>query len=244
MINLALQLWSVKDEFQADYENTLKEVAALGFQGVEFAGFYDIPAQVMKEKLDKYGLKAAGSHTPFETLTDDLDEVIRYNKAIENKNIVCPYYEVKDEESLQTLIQAFRPIALKLKEEGLNFYYHNHSHELFQIGNEYALDLLYKSFEADELKPEIDTYWIYHGGLDPIEYCRKYNKRCDLIHLKDGTKTESRPIGNGEVDIKGVLAVSEELHAEWVIMEDESTNPKGMESVKIGMDNLKKLINS
>lgn len=236
---IALQLWSVKDAMSCGVEETLQKVSALGFNGVEFAGFFDVPAKEMKAMLDHYGLKVAGSHTPFDDLVHHTDEVIEYNRIIGNHRIVCPWFEVKDENSLNALISGLKSAEPKLKEAGMTLYYHNHNHEFFKIGTEYALDHLFSSFDADVLKPEIDTYWVFHAGVDPVEYCRKYKGRCDLIHLKDGTKTESKPIGEGEVDIQAILDVSCEINAAWVIMEDETWDPDGISCVTTGMNNLK-----
>ncbi len=238
---LALQLWSVKGDMEKDYKNTLKKVAELGFNGVEFAGFFDVKAEDMKACLDENGLKIAGSHTSIELLTDKLNEVISYNKTIGNTNIICPYYVVEDEKSLNTLIETLKPISKKLKENNLNLYYHNHAHEFIKINDEYALDTIYSSVE--DIKPEIDTYWVFNAGLSPVEYCKKYNGVCDLIHLKDGTKTTSTAIGEGEVDIQSVIDVAHEINAKWLVMEDETKDANGadcgFDSVKIGMNNLK-----
>ena len=49
----------------------------------------------------------------------------------------------------------------------------------------------------------------------------------------------SAPIGEGEVNIQLVLDTACEIGAQWVIMEDETKDPKGFDSVAIGMKNLK-----
>lgn len=76
MNKLAVQLYTVREEAGKDFIGTLEKVAALGYEGVEFAGFFDIPANVLKYQLDRLGLTPVGSHTPLEQLVDHLDEVI------------------------------------------------------------------------------------------------------------------------------------------------------------------------
>lgn len=237
---VALQLWSVKDAMMTlGVEETLKKVSELGFDGVEFAGFFDVPAEEMKAMLDRCHLKVAGSHTQFDDLVNHIDDVIAYNRTIGNSRIVCPWYDLKDEESLNALAAGLKAAEPKLKAAGMTLYYHNHNHEFFKIGGEFALDRLFASFGKDLLKPEIDTYWVFNAGVNPVDYCRKYQGRCDLIHLKDGTKSASTPVGEGEVDIQAVLDVSCEIGAAWVIMEDETWDPDGMTCVTTGMNNLK-----
>ncbi len=239
MDNIALQLWSVKDSMEKDVEQTLKAVSGLGFKGVEFAGFFDVPAEEMRKLLDKYSLKAAGSHTDINLIVNEPHSIIEYNKIIGNNNIVCPHYPLKDEKSLDELCEKLEEVSGIYRQSGMKLYYHNHNHEFFKIGGKYALDLLFE--RLDFLKPQIDTYWVFNAGVDIGEFCLKYKGRCDLIHLKDGTKTESFPVGEGEVDIPAVLDVSRSLGAEWVIMEDETWKPDGLSCVARGMNNLKKI---
>lgn len=256
---LGLQLWSVRDRMEHDVPGTLKKVAELGFDGVEFAGFYDIPANEMKAMLDTYGLQVAASHTGADLLANDLDQVIAYNSIIGNRRIVCPWYGVQDKESLQTLINTLSAALPALKTAGMQLYYHNHNHEFIMIDGKYALDLLYDSFAVEDLKAEIDTYWVSHAGVDPVEFCRRYQGRCELIHLKDGTKNNprvidkgpldimepqdnkavSRPIGEGNIDVQAVINVAKEIDVAWIILEDETYDPDGMTCVTTGLKNVK-----
>lgn len=236
---LALQLFSVREEMAADYKKTLERVAELGFTGVEFAGFFDIPAEELKAQLDACGLKAAGSHTAYDLLLNDLDGVIAYNKAIGNGNITCPGARWENKEQADELIGNFKKIASKLAENGLAFGYHNHAHEFFKIGDQYALEYLYTQMARENFVPEIDTYWVFNAGLDPVAFVRAYANQAKLIHLKDGTKSKALPLGEGDVDIQAILDVSAQIGAQWVIVEDETQEPKGFASVEIGMRNLR-----
>lgn len=56
MKNLGLQLYSVKELVQKDFIGTLKEVAEVGYDGVEFAGFFNTPAKELKKALDDLNL--------------------------------------------------------------------------------------------------------------------------------------------------------------------------------------------
>lgn len=239
MSKLGLQLWSVKDSMENDVEATLKAVSELGFIGVEFAGFFDKSADEMKSLLDKYNLKVAGSHTGPDLLFNNPQEVIEYNTAIGNHNIVCPHYDLKDEVSLEKLIGEFERVYPVYKNAGMKLYYHNHNHEFFKIGDRYALDILFERLPF--LNPQIDTYWVCNADVDVESFCMQYKCRCNLIHLKDGTKTTSTSVGDGEIDIKNILDICEKINAEWIIVEDESWSPSGLESVKAGINYLKNI---
>lgn len=234
---LGIQLWSVKKAFKADYKKTLKRIADLGFAGVEFAGFNDVLAQDMKACLDKNNLIALGSHTATDLLTDKLDEVIAYNKIIGNKNVICPFYQIESKEDIEKMIALFTPIAKKLEDNGLCFGYHNHAHEFQVFDGEYALDIFFNALPT--IKPEIDTYWVFNAGKSPVDYCKKYVGRCELIHLKDGTSTTATPIGAGEMDIQSIINLADEIKVKWVVIEDETIDPEEFDAVEIGMANLK-----
>jgi len=234
---IALQLYSLRTEFEEDYKTTLKRVSDLGFDGVEFAGFYGIDAREMKETLDEYNLQAAGSHTSYELLLQDLEGVMAYNKAIGNKHIICPMCFFPDEEALGTVIHNFDRIGKRLMDEGFVFSYHNHSHEFDKIKDAYILDTIFERSSA--VIPELDVYWVYRGNEDPVEYIKKYSDKLQLLHLKDGTMEEGTALFEGSVDIKGVLDAIAELDIEWLVVEDETPYPNSFASVERSIKNLK-----
>lgn len=82
MSKLAVQLYTVREEASRNFIGTLEKVAQLGYEGVEFAGFFDTPAEVLKGHLERLGLTAVGSHTSLEDLTERLEAIVAYNKII------------------------------------------------------------------------------------------------------------------------------------------------------------------
>ena len=91
-MDYGLQLFSVRDVTKDDMEGALREVAAMGYAAVEFAGFMDNPAEKVKGWLEQYGLRASGTHTGLAALADDvLEETIAYHKAIGCENIIIPF---------------------------------------------------------------------------------------------------------------------------------------------------------
>lgn len=235
---VGLQLYSLRDDFAKDYKDTLKRVSELGFQGVEFAGFHDIPAKEMKETLDLCNLKAAGSHTSYELLMEDLDGVIEYNKVIGNKYITCPWCSFPNEEAFEEIVHNFNQIGKRLAEEGFTFSYHNHSHEFEKLGDAYIFDALFEA--CDVVTPELDVYWVYRGHENSVEYTKKYANAMNLLHLKDGNMETGTALGDGEVDILGVLETVAKTDIEWVIVEDETPYPNAFASVQKSAEYLKK----
>ena len=73
--------------------------------------------------------------------------------------------------------------ALKLKEDGIDLYYHNHHMEFIKVDGKYLLDLLREN--APHMGFELDTHWIHRGGENPVEFIKKYAGSVRLLHLKD-----------------------------------------------------------
>ena len=73
--------------------------------------------------------------------------------------------------------------ALKLKEDGIDLYYHTHHKEFIKVDGKYLLDLLREN--APHMGFELDTHWIHRGGENPVEFIKKYAGSVRLLHLKD-----------------------------------------------------------
>ncbi len=244
-VKIAVQLYTLRNECEKDFISVLEKVAKLGYEGVEFAGFYDYSARVIKEHLDKLGLKTVGSHTSLEELESGLDAIIEYNKTIENSFIICPYATWDNEEELNQLAERLNKISNKTREAGLTLLYHNHDHEFEMINNRYGLDLLFELTKESGLDAELDTHWIQRAQVDVTDYIQKIGNRCKLIHLKDlreiGGHKDYAAVGEGIMDIKGIIETSQKIGVEWFVVENDLPEPSGLENVTISIQNLHKM---
>ncbi len=75
--------------------------------------------------------------------------------------------------------------AKKLAQAGLSFSYHNHSFEFVKFAGRTGLEILFEDSDARYLQAELDTYWVQHGGADPVAWIRRLDGRIPVIHLKD-----------------------------------------------------------
>lgn len=230
MSKLALQLYTVREECQKDFIKTLEKVSKLGFEGVEFAGFYNTDAKELKKYLEKFNLKAVGSHTPFEDIVYKCDEIISYNKEIGNKNIVCPYYNLKTKEDLDNFINGLKMVIDKYEDNEMTLFYHNHTHEFEKIDNEYIFDILIKSFDS-KLKIELDTFWAYSANVNVIEYIEKNLTNLKLLHLKDGIESKPKALGEGKTPIIEIFRNAKKNNIEWIIVENDEPIPNGIEDI-------------
>lgn len=241
---VALQLYTLRKETEKDFMGTLEKVAEIGYKGVEFAGFGDIPPAQMKECLDRLGLKAVGSHTPVDLLKNNIDKVFEYNNIIGNSYIICPYNEYKSKKDFLEAAKLYNEIGRKCKEKGFIFCYHNHDHEFQVFDGEYGLDIIFKNTDPEFVKTEIDTCFVKVAGLDPASYIRKYSGRSPLLHLKDVSENGIKgttEVGNGVLDIEGIINAAKEAGVKWLIVEQEEFDRPPIQSAKISFEYLEKI---
>lgn len=86
---IGLQLYTVKEEAAKDFIGTIEKVAAAGYKNIEFAGFFNTPAEKLKDTLDRLSLKAVSSHVDKNMLLNNLDDLIAYHKVIGAKISCC-----------------------------------------------------------------------------------------------------------------------------------------------------------
>ncbi|NDI36554.1 sugar phosphate isomerase/epimerase family protein [Chengkuizengella sediminis] len=248
-IPVGLQLYTLREETEKDFVGTLKAVADMGYQAVEFAGYGGIEAKEMKKVLNDLGLSAPSSHVPIELLLTQLEEQIQYSVEIEAKYIVCPYLDagtyLRGEQNLKNTLINFQKIALKCKENGLQFAYHNHDFEFEKsVDGKYILDHIYQSVEADLLVAELDLFWVKKAGLDPIQYLSSLKNRCPIIHVKDMTNDNRKTfaeVGHGIIDYPSIFEMAEQMGIKYYIVEQDVCERSPLESVKMSIDYLKSI---
>ena len=242
-----LQLYTVRDKTAVDFIGTLEQVAKLGYEGVEFAGFNDLPAPQMDKLLRDLGLTSPSAHIGLDALMGETQSVIDYACRVGCTHIAIPYLADNDRpgqpgwEKVLDGIAKFGPL---LKAAGITLMYHNHDFEFVKLGDKYALDVLFESFDADLLKAQIDTYWVKYAGLVPAEYIRKYPGRVPIVHLKDMEDTPERhytEVGSGTQDLPAIFAASEAVGAMWYVVEQDASRIDTIDSARLSRANLKAL---
>ncbi|NLS78605.1 MAG: sugar phosphate isomerase/epimerase [Chloroflexi bacterium] len=245
---VALQLYTVRDQTAIDYPGTVAKVAKMGYDGVEFAGR---PAGVdLKALVTKLKLKVAGGHEGLPVLQSQLDELIPLYKSLGSKFITLPSIpgEWREATDFAPLFKTLNEIGKKCYDNGLTLCYHNHEFEFkLKAGDLCFFDALYAGTDPRYLQAQIDTYWVFFAGLDPVDVIKKYAGRCPLIHLKDMPKdftTLVRParfaeVGEGRMDMKAIIAASEAAGAKWFIVEQDTCAGPSLDSAALSAKNLK-----
>lgn len=185
---VGLQLYSVRDDMAEDMMGTLKKVKAMGYDYVEFAGYFDHTAQEVKEMLDEAGLECVSVHQAYAPFLEDEKGMIDYLKVIGAQYCAIPWMGVENHKGGENYEQAMADIekvAKALKDNGIQMLYHNHDFEFNKYEGKFLLDWLYERFPADLMQTEVDCCWVRYAGYDPAEYIKKYTGRSPVVHLKD-----------------------------------------------------------
>ncbi|QJC52807.1 sugar phosphate isomerase/epimerase [Paenibacillus albicereus] len=245
-ISIGLQLYTLREETATDFKGTLRKVAALGYQGVEFAGYGDLTAEEMKATLDELGLKGFSSHVSLHALRQDLQKEIDYLKTIGAAYMICPYLLEEDRpqtgEGWTALYAELQAIGTEAAKQGLIFGYHNHEFEFEgRVGEENAFDAMFQATAPEAVQVEMDVCWVQFAGRDPVTYIGKYAGRLPLLHLKDfaldeqgGMKTLE--LGQGGVDLPGVIEAAEAAGVQWLIVEQDHCQNPPLDSVASSFD--------
>jgi sugar phosphate isomerase/epimerase len=245
---IALQLYSIKELTAVDFLGTLEKVAKIGYDGVEFAGYFDTSAKDLKRVLDRLNLRAAGSHVGIDDLKNNLEHSIVFALEIGNPYMICPGIPEemrRNADDYKKLADFFNKVGQRCKENGLQFGYHNHDFEFQQFDGEYGLDLIAKQTESDLVFMELDTYWVEFSGLHSIDFIEKYADRCRILHIKDmksAADKRNTEIGAGIIDFKAIIAAGQKQGVQWYTVEQEAFEIPQLTSIEASLKYLKSII--
>ena len=266
---IGYQVYSARREAEKDLLGVLRALKGMGYDGVEFAGFYGHTAAEIKAMLAETGLAAISSHVPLAEIEADMQREIDYHNAIGCPYIAIPYLPAERRPGTPGFASVLRTVyafGRLCRENGIQLLYHNHDFEFAPFSGMYGLDFLYEAADADLLKTEIDTCWVKYAGEDPAAYLRKYAGRAPVAHLKDyvgrrdgsaapygllgeaevqanaGTPFCYKPFGHRCQDAPALVEAALDAGVQWFIIEqDESPERPPLEAAQMSMETLRKI---
>jgi sugar phosphate isomerase/epimerase len=268
-VPLGLQLYSVRELLPKDYDGTLKEIGSIGFREAESAGYYDHSAAQVKQAMSSAGLHLVSAHYSSDNLHQQLDEILAFNKELGVHYIICSFPGFKDPSRVKNLsskdrtnafnledwrwnAEQFNKIGAKVNAAGLQFGYHNHTMEFHKADGVVPYDELMRLTDPARVTMEMDCGWVVVGGVNPIEYLRKYPTRISMLHVKDfkgitaASSIENVPtvveLGQGSIDYRPILQQAAKSGVvKHCFVEQEGYNVPPMEGLKIDADYMHKL---
>lgn len=244
-----VELYSFRETLKTDVDKGLKMAKDLGIREVECYNFGPkfTTAADLRKRMDALGLKVTGWAADFATLQnpDKLRQAIADAKTLGAPYVVTFWIDHDNKGKGFTKADADKAIAVfnqagkTIKAAGLQFAYHVHGYEFQSHGSGTLFDHLYQNTDKQAVMFELDTFWSWWGGQDPVEFLKKYGSRTPLMHLKDcvkgvtGNKTGAAPVeyyvplGTGQIPIAAVLREAKKQGVKHYLIEDESANVPG-----------------
>ncbi|WP_343564578.1 sugar phosphate isomerase/epimerase [Sphingobacterium sp.] len=253
---IGLQLYSVREEISKNpnFDQILQKIAALGYTGVEAAGykagkFYNLSPQEFKAKVEKTGMKVLSSHATKTLSAQELasgdfaeslkwwDECIAAHKAAGMKYIVTPWMDVpKTLKDLETQCRYLDAVGAKCRQQGILYGYHNHAHEFKKVEDQVMYDYMLEHTKPENVFFEMDVYWAVIGDVSPVDYFNKYAGRFKALHIKD-----HREIGqSGMVGFDAIFNNTKAGGLEYLFVELEDTRNDIYTGLEQSIDYLKK----
>lgn len=191
---IGVQAMMLKEKFEelGAYE-TLRKVAELGYKAVEISQIPMTPENVSEIKRAKEDFEitiASLSCNVSGEGNDDLET--KFDKIVEDCKTLdvdllrigmLPFANMRNLDTVLEFTREANDYAKRLKEHGINLYYHNHHVEFKKYDGKFLLDIIAE--ECPDIGFELDLHWVQRGGANPIDFIEKYADRTELIHLKD-----------------------------------------------------------
>jgi sugar phosphate isomerase/epimerase len=217
MNRISLQLYSVREMAAVDFASAVRKIAALGFQGVETAGFPGTTPQAAGALFKELGLEVVASHSGLpegDAGAAQIDAVAACGSPLYIVPWVKPEH-IATVDLTKQFCDRLNAAARACKARGLGFGYHNHWMEMADLGGTYVYQVMNQHLDPAILW-EVDTYWSLVAGLDPARVVTELGSRAQLLHLKDGPGNREQPmvaLGTGVMDFPSLLKAAKYMQA-------------------------------
>lgn len=248
---IGVQLYTVRDQMEKNFAGTLERVAQIGYQEVEFAGYFGHAAEEVRALIDRLGLRAPSVHVGLEELRQDLSGQLRTARIIGNEYLTVPALaqaftgEPMDLAFWQRTAEEFNRLARRTREEGIGFAYHNHWFEFDPLSDgRTGWDVLVDETDPELVSFELDLLWTVFAGHDPVQLFQRSPGRYVMWHVKDMrdlqdarrlaassgdlgefmrvTMSRLSAVGTGEIDFRRIFAHAREAGLRHFFVENDA----------------------
>jgi len=237
---IGVQAYSFRNYFPKDIPGTLDRIQSMGITEIE-GGSGRIAPEDYKKMCDQRGISIPSTGASFDDLKNDPMKVVETAKALGSKFVMCAWVPHENRgnfsiDDANRAIEVFNSSGKVLADNGLTFCYHPHGYEFQPYRDGTLLDHIIQNTDPKHVNYEMDVFWAYFGGADPVTLLKKYPKRWKMLHLKDikngterdmtgGTDVENNVvIGTGEIDFAGIMKTAREIGVAHYFIEDESSS--------------------
>jgi sugar phosphate isomerase/epimerase len=241
-IPIGLELYSVRDALKQDPEGTVRAVAQMGYQCVEFYAPYlewnDAQAKQMRKLMDDLGVRCYSTHNDEDYFgADKISRARDLNKILGSKYMVMAYTEPKGGiDGWKAIAEKLNTAADQLESSGLKPGYHNHDAEWRPVDGVRPMEILAKNTKPS-IMLQLDVGTCIEAGADPVAWIRANPGRIRSLHLKDWSSDPSKGykvlFGEGDAKWKEIFSAAESVGGvEYYLLEQEGSRFGEMETAK------------
>jgi sugar phosphate isomerase/epimerase len=242
---IAAQLYTLRDFLKtpADIVSTIKKVKAMGFEAVQASGFSYDPKE-FKKLLDDEGLVCCATHEGGKDILETPEKIAEKLDILGCDYTAYPWPHTNPASAADyvALAKQLDKAGEVLAKAGKVLCYHNHSAEFEKFDKRLGLEIIYEETNPKFLQGEIDTYWVQHGGQNPVDWIKKLKKRLPLLHLKDygiiNREVKIFEIGGGNLDWAAIVKAGKAAGTKWFIIEEDTCRFDPFDSIKASLDYL------
>lgn len=241
-IPMGIEMYSVREALNKDPQGTVRAIAEMGYQGLEFYapyfGWSHVQAKEMKKLMDDLGIRCFSTHNSADYLKkENIQNAIDLNLILGSKYVVMASAQPKPGlDGWKEVADALNFAADKLEGSGLKAGYHNHQLEFTPVDGARPIEILAKDTKPSVML-QLDVGTCVEAGSDPVAWIRANPGRIRSVHCKDWSpeagKGYSVLFGEGTADWKAILAAAASVGgAEYYLMEQEGSRYSELETAK------------
>ena len=239
-IPIGLELYSVRNALKEDPEGTVRSVAKMGYECVEFYAPYfewsDAQAKQMRKLLDDLGIRCFSTHNDEHYFdADKINRARDLNLILGSKNLVMASADLKKgSEAWKLIAHKLNAAAEQLEDSGLKTGYHNHKPEFTPVDGVRPIEVIAKNTKPS-IMLQLDVGTCLEAGSDPVAWIRANPGRIRSLHLKDWSSDPAKGykvlFGEGNADWKNIFAAAESVGGvEFYLLEQEGSRFSELET--------------
>jgi sugar phosphate isomerase/epimerase len=241
-IPVGLELYSVRNELKKDPEGTVRAVAQMGYQGVEFYAPYfewsEIQTKQMRKLLDDLGIRCFSTHNDSAYLSaEKIGRARDMNLILGSKYVVMASSDPKPGlDGWKAVADALNLAADQLEPSGLEAGYHNHKREFVLVENHRPIEILAKNTKPS-IMLQLDVGTCLEAGSDPVAWIRANPGRIRSLHLKEWSPEPAKGytvlFGEGAAEWKNIFEAAESAGGvEYYLIEQEGSRFSELETAR------------